>query len=579
MALVLDIRNLNVAFTDASGKAHPVVNQMHLSLKRGEILGLAGESGSGKSVTARAIMRLLDPKMATVSAERCDFYPHGNVQPLALHQLPEASMAPLRGKHLAMIFQEPGTALNPVMSCGDQIAEVCLRHIGPNRSQARELSLDLLRQMQLDAPERIYNAFPHQLSGGQKQRVMIAMAMACQPDVLIADEPTTALDVSTQKGILALMQQLREEQGTAILFISHDLNLLSGFADRAAIMQHGHLVEEGSIDQVFQNPQHPYTRALLACRPPLSHRYYRLPVLNDFLSDQGRGTGFQVDHPGNIIQPEERILEHQQRYSNKPLLRVQNLSVGYEHRSGLFSSRLERIHAVDNVSFEMFPGETLGLVGESGSGKSSLGRALVRLGEASEGEIYYGPTCISQLSPSQFRPWRKKIQIVFQDPWQSLNPSMTVGEALMEPLMYHKLGKTPAEARRKAQDLFDKVHLPRNLFAHYPHELSGGQRQRVCIARALTVNPELLICDEAVSALDVSVQAQIINLLQELRRDLGFTCLFISHDIGVVRYMSDRIFVMKHGKIIEQGEADQLCSNPQEPYTKQLLQAIPRFHS
>jgi peptide/nickel transport system ATP-binding protein len=474
-----------------------------------------------------------------------------------------------------MIFQEPGAALNPVMTCGNQIIEMILLHTELSIEEAKNKTLSLLRDVRLDEPDRIFESYPHQMSGGQKQRVMIAMAMACKPSILIADEPTTALDVSTQKGILELMKGLRDEYNTAIIFISHDLNLLSGFAEKAMVMKDGKVVEYGDVKDVFNHPAHPYTRGLLSCRPPLKSRLFRLPVLSDFLSASGAGSGFDPNHPSNQILPQERQIRHKEIYAQTPLIQVQNLRVGYERKSGAFSSRKQNIHAVDQVSFDIFPGETLGLVGESGSGKTSLGRTLMRLIDPEGGSILFNGHDITNSSQNQLRNLRKSMQIVFQDPYQSLNPVLAAGQAVMEPMVVHKTVSSAEERKKKALEMFDKVHLPRRFFDRLPSTLSGGQRQRLCIARALILNPTFLICDEAVSALDVSVQAQIINLISELKREMGFTCLFISHDISVVRYLSDRILVMKHGKIIDQGEADALCESPNSAYTKELLQAIP----
>jgi peptide/nickel transport system ATP-binding protein len=371
------------------------------------------------------------------------------------------------------------------------------------------------------------------------------------------------------------MKALRDEFNTAIIFISHDLNLLSGFAEKTIVMKDGKVIEYGAVKDVFNNPSHPYTRGLLSCRPPLKSRLFRLPVLSDFISASGKGSGFDPNHPSNQILPEERQARHKEIYGQLPLVKVQNLQVGYERKSGAFSSRKQNIHAVDQVSFDIFPGETLGLVGESGSGKTSLGRTLIRLIDPEGGTIIFNGIDITNSSQNQLRNLRKSMQIVFQDPYQSLNPVLTAGQAVMEPMVVHKTIVSAEERKKKALEMFDKVHLPRRFFDRLPSTLSGGQRQRLCIARALILNPTFLICDEAVSALDVSVQAQIINLISELKRDMGFTCLFISHDISVVRYLSDRILVMKQGKIIDQGEADALCESPTSAYTKELLQAIP----
>lgn len=572
---ILSVSGLTIEFA-STRKSKPFVAAQNVTfdLQPGEILGIVGESGSGKTVTALSLLRLLPTESNAQLKGEITFTP-ANQQAVRLDQLSDQEIRKYRGKHLAMIFQEPGAALNPVMTCGKQIVEMLCLHTGLNADQAREKTLTALAKVKLENPERIFQAYPHQLSGGQKQRVMIAMAMACSPAVLIADEPTTALDVSTQKGILELMKQLRDEYQTAIIFISHDLNLLSGFAERTLVMKDGEVVEQGSVDQVFTQPTHPYTKGLLACRPPLHQRLYRLPVLSDFLSAGGSGTGFDPFHPSNIISTKERHTRQSEIYQQKPLVRVKNLKVGFQSRSGIFSSHKQNISAVNGVSLDIFPGETLGLVGESGSGKTSLGRTILRLLEPDAGTIHYQKTNITHLGQQALRPLRKSMQIVFQDPYQSLHPVMTAGEAVMEPMLVHQTIKKPEERRKKALEIFDQVHLPHALFNRMPSAMSGGQRQRLCIARALALQPDFLICDEAVSALDVSVQAQIINLISELKRNLGFTCLFISHDISVVRYLADRILVMRHGKIIDQGEADALCTQPGSDYTRELLRAVP----
>ena len=572
---VLRVSGLTVQFEqENASKPFIAADRVSFEVEQGEILGIVGESGSGKTVTALSILRLLQQVPGAFQAGEITYFPQGK-EPVRIDELSNKELLNYRGKHIAMIFQEPGAALNPVMTCGNQIIEMILLHTELSISEAKSKTLSLLKDVRLDEPERIFESYPHQMSGGQKQRVMIAMAMACKPSILIADEPTTALDVSTQKGILELMKALRDEHNTAIIFISHDLNLLSGFAEKAMVMKDGKVVEYGSVKDVFNNPSHPYTRGLLSCRPPLKSRLFRLPVLSDFLSGSGAGSGFDPNHPSNQILPEERQTRHKEIYAKLPLVQVRGLRVGYERKSGAFSSRKQNIHAVDEVSFDIYPGETLGLVGESGSGKTSLGRTLIRLIDPEGGTIFFNGNDITNSSQNQLRNLRMSMQIVFQDPYQSLNPLLTAGNAVMEPMLVHRTASTFEERKRKALEMFDKVHLPRRFFDRLPSTLSGGQRQRLCIARALILNPVFLICDEAVSALDVSVQAQIINLISELKRDMGFTCLFISHDISVVRYLSDRILVMKHGKIIDQGEADALCESPNSAYTKELLQAVP----
>jgi peptide/nickel transport system ATP-binding protein len=572
---VLSVSGLTIQFDqEKSSKPFLAADQINFEVSSGEILGIVGESGSGKTVTALSILRLLQYVPGASQQGEISYFPEGK-DPVRIDQLSSKDLLKYRGKHIAMIFQEPGAALNPVMACGDQIIEMILLHTELSREEAKTKTIKLLADVKLEDPERIFSSYPHQMSGGQKQRVMIAMAMACKPAILIADEPTTALDVSTQKGILDLMKALREEQNTAIIFISHDLNLLSGFAERALVMKDGKVVEQGLVSEVFNHPSHPYTHGLLSCRPPLKSRLFRLPVLNDFLSAGGAGSGFDALHPSNLISSEERKLRHSTIYAKEPIVIVENLQVGYQRKSGAFSSKKQNIHAVDDVSFQIFPGETLGLVGESGSGKTTLGRTLIRLMDPEIGKIIFKGNDITNTSQQQLRGLRKLMQIVFQDPYQSLNPVLSAGSAVMEPLLVHRVSSSAEERKKKVLEMFDRVHLPRRMFDRLPSTMSGGQRQRLCIARALVLQPEFLVFDEAVSALDVSVQAQIINLISELKREMGFTCLFISHDISVVRYLSDRILVMKNGKIIDQGEADTLCEKPGSDYTKELLQAVP----
>lgn len=572
---VLSVSGLTIQFDqEKSSKPFLATDQVSFEISSGEILGIVGESGSGKTVTALSILRLLQHVPNASQQGEITYFPKEN-SPVRIDQLSNKDLLKYRGKHIAMIFQEPGSALNPVMACGEQIIEMILLHTELSKEQSKTKAIELLADVKLEDPERIFDSYPHQMSGGQKQRVMIAMAMACKPAVLIADEPTTALDVSTQKSILDLMKALRDEHNTAIIFISHDLNLLSGFAERALVMKDGKVVEQGLVKDVFNNPKHPYTRGLLSCRPPLKSRLFRLPVLNDFLSAGGAGSGFDPLHPSNLISLEERKLRHSAIYANEPIVTVSNLQVGYQQKASAFSSKKQNVHAVDDVSFQIFPGETLGLVGESGSGKTTLGRTLIRLMDPETGKIIFKGTDITNTSQQLLRSLRKQMQIVFQDPYQSLNPVLSAGSAVMEPLLVHFAALSAEERKKKVLEMFDRVHLPRRLFDRLPNTMSGGQRQRLCIARALVLQPEFLVFDEAVSALDVSVQAQIINLISELKREMGFTCLFISHDISVVRYLSDRILVMRNGKIIDQGEADTLCEKPGSDYTKELLQAVP----
>lgn len=566
-AALLEVRNLNVAFQH-EGEWTSAVEGLSFRLEAGTALGIVGESGSGKSVSSLAIMQLLSKKNARVQSEGIFFEGAG------ISEHDEKQMRMLRGSRMAMIFQEPMTSLNPVMRCGKQVMEAILTHHPEQKKTAREKVLKLFEKVLLPRPEAIFEAYPHQLSGGQKQRVMIAMALANEPKLLIADEPTTALDVTVQKEILQLLKALQRETAMAMIFISHDLAVVSEICDEVLVMHKGHVVEQGAVQKVLQSPQHPYTQGLLACRPPTAFRLRRLPVVKEFLANQWPGGLEQMRN--ELAQPaEERQLRHLQIYSQAPLLRVENLSKRFKLQSSLFRPGKAFVHAVNEVSFEVFQGETLGLVGESGCGKTSLGRSILRLIEPEGGSIFFKGVDITALNSGQLRAQRQKMQIVFQDPYASLNPRIPIGEAIAEPMQVHGLFGNRAARRTKVIELLEEVGLEASHYKRYPHEFSGGQRQRICIARALAVNPELVICDEPVSALDVSVQAQVLNLLNRLKQDYGFTYIFISHDLSVVRYMSDRVMVMNKGKIEELAEADELYRNPQTSYTKKLIEAIP----
>lgn len=564
---LLKISRLQVSFL-REGKWNKAVDGIDLEIFKGQTLGLVGESGSGKSVSSLAIMRLLDQRNSRVTAEEMLL----NGKPMT--RLGEKQMQQLRGKQIAMIFQEPMTSLNPVFRCGFQVAEAILAHEPVSKKQAYERVLSLFRQVKLPRPEAIWRAYPHELSGGQKQRVMIAMAIACNPDLLIADEPTTALDVTVQKEILLLLKQLQQETGMSMIFITHDLAVIAEIADTVAVMHQGKVVESGPVDQVMQHPQHPYTRGLLACRPPLHVRLKRLPVVKEFLNDQWPGGSDQIISELQLT-PAVRKERHHQLYAQDPLLRVEKLSTWYPLRKGIFGRVYDHVKAVDEVSFEVYPGETLGLVGESGCGKTTLGRSILRLHEPTSGRIFYDGIEVTSLNHAGLRALRQKMQIVFQDPYSSLNPRLTIGSAIAEPMLVHKLQTNEHKRRNKACELLEQVGLEAAHFGRYPHEFSGGQRQRICIARALAVSPQLIICDESVSALDVSVQAQVLNLLNDLKRTFGFTYIFISHDLSVVRFMSDRVLVMNHGRMEELAEADKLFQNPQSEYTRKLIAAIP----
>ncbi len=573
MIPLLEINNLTISFKQNKQKNN-AVDQLNLKVYRGETLGIVGESGSGKSLTSLAIIRLLS-KQAHLDSGEIVLHLKDS-EKLTLTQLSEKELRNLRGKHIAMIFQEPMTSLNPVMRCGKQVAEILLLHQSISKKEAKQKTLQLFDEVKLPRPEVMYNAYPHELSGGQKQRIMIAMAMACEPELLIADEPTTALDVSVQKSIIDLIQQLKSKYKTTTLFISHDLNLVSSIADHIAVVYQGKIVEYGPTKELFSNPKSSYTKGLLGCKPPLDKRLKQLPLLEDFLANNGDSRLRFLLSDKNEIAMESREKRHAELYKQQPLLKVENLSLTYPLKKSIFGKTLEELHAVDKVNFDLYKGETLGLVGESGCGKTSLSRCLLLLTKASEGSLYFEGQDVFKYSAADVKSFRKKVQIVFQDPYGSLNPRMKIGQAIMEPMIAHQL-YAKQDRKQKTIELMEKVGLSSSGFNRYPHEFSGGQRQRISIARALAVNPEVLICDESVSSLDVSIQAQILNLLNQLKEDFNLSYLFISHDLSVLRFMSDRIMVMDSGKIIEINDADQLFTKPKHIYTKKLLSAIPKI--
>jgi peptide/nickel transport system ATP-binding protein len=559
VAPILDIRNLVVGFT--SGKEeHIVVDHISFTLNASETLAVVGESGSGKTVTALSVLKLIPSPPGNISGGKILFLNREGVSEDLL-QLGDRQMQKIRGKSISMIFQEPMTSLNPVFTCGDQVMESLRVHLKYSKKEAREKVLDLFREVMLPRPVEIYNAYPHQLSGGQKQRVMIAMAISCNPDVLIADEPTTALDVTVQKTILELMKHLQKTRKMSILFITHDLGIVAGFADRVLVMNKGKIVEEGMVNDIFSKPAHPYTRGLLACRPPLNVRLNRLPTIEKYM------TGEQVDSDG-IVTKVQRTNEHARLYALDPILRVEKVGKQF----GSFT-------ALENADFLVYPGETLGIVGESGSGKTTLARVVLELIPATAGRIIYREQDITKLTASNLKKLRKDLQIIFQDPYSSLNPRLAIGPAILEPMKVHGLHGNDQGRKARVMELLQKVGLREEHFYRYPHEFSGGQRQRICIARALAVEPRLIICDESVSALDVSIQAQVLNLLNDLKKDFGLTYIFISHDLSVVKFMSDRLIVMKNGKIEEIGEADEVYANPRSEYTRTLLNAIPAVNT
>jgi peptide/nickel transport system ATP-binding protein len=562
---LLTIDDLTIAFR-AEKQETRATDQISFHLGSSETLGIVGESGSGKTVTALSILRLLPSPPAKVLSGRILFndQTEGSKDILSL---PEEEMRKIRGRKISMIFQEPMTSLNPVFTCGDQVTEILRQHLIMKKSEAKEKALELFHEVRLPGPHQVFAKYPHELSGGQKQRVMIAMAIACNPDVLIADEPTTALDVTVQKTILELLQRLQDERMMSILFITHDLGLISGFARRVVVMYKGKVVEEGEVENIFRNPQHRYTKGLIACRPPLNTRLRRLPMVEDFIN----GTGGEVQ----VISQKERETEHGRIYASEPVLKVTGLGKKFHQHPVSFFKKERQHRVLNNITLSVFQGETLGIVGESGSGKTTLARTMLELIPPSEGSILYLETEITTLNSENLKKLRKDLQIIFQDPYSSLNPRRTIGAAIMEPMVVHKILRNNTERKEETIRLLQQVGLEPLHFDRYPHEFSGGQRQRICIARAIAVRPRLIICDEPVSALDVSIQAQVLNLLNDLKSQLGLTYIFISHDLSVVKYMADRLVVMKEGKIIEMGDADQIYENPREEYTRLLLQAIP----
>ena len=580
---LLEVKNLKTVFATEEGTV-VAVNDISFSLNRGETLGIVGESGSGKSVTSLSIIRLIAEPPGKIVSGEIIYYPKDKPA-VDLLKIPEKEMQSYRGNDIAMIFQEPMTCLNPVFKCGDQVAEAILLHQNKNKKQAKEQTLALFEKVKLVNPERVFDSYPHQISGGQKQRVMIAMALSCNPDILIADEPTTALDVTVQKAILDLLNELQEEMDAAQIFITHDLGVVAEIADHVIVMFKGKIVESGTVTEIFTNPKHPYTKGLLACRPNLDKKVRHLPTVSDFMDFSQNENGDYnitakatpyIETAENIISESEMKERHDFLYQQTPMLKVKNLSTRFPMKKNFFGKVTEHLYAVDDVSFEVFPGETLGLVGESGCGKTTLGRSILRLVEPYKGEVIFEGKDLLPLTNKEMRSLRKDIQIIFQDPYSSLNPRLTIGNAIMEPMQVHNIHDTNQQRKDKVIELLETVNLKADHFGRYPHEFSGGQRQRICIARALSLNPRFLICDESVSALDVSVQAQVLNLLTELREKFKFTYIFISHDLSVVKHICDRMIVMNKGKIEELGFAEDIYKNPQKDYTKRLIESIPK---
>ncbi|MDO7873139.1 ABC transporter ATP-binding protein [Hymenobacter sp. ASUV-10] len=633
---LLTVSDLTIDFHSHRGNTR-AVEGVSFTLNRGETLAIVGESGSGKSVTSLALLGLIPMPPGRLVGGKAVFQSE-KLGETDLLTLSDNQLRQVRGNDIGMIFQEPMTSLNPVYTCGHQVVEALRLHTDLSKAQAKQRTIELFAEAQLPRPEAIFDSYPHEISGGQKQRVMIAMAMACRPALLIADEPTTALDVTVQARMLRLIDDLRREHNTAVLFITHDLGVVAEIADRILVMYRGRVVEQGPVLEIFKNPRHPYTKGLLACRPRLSVGQKRLPVVADFMREGEAGElleqpapvvplpsevvtelspemaavqlannsdtskTFPVEHPvsrvprvasppGHLSGGEGEPVTHSSESfgspsprergaggevdAGRPLLEVENLQVYFPQRTGLFQPK-KYVHAVDNVSFTLYPGETIGLVGESGCGKTTLGRALLRLTEPTAGRILFEGTDLAKLPAEDLRRRRRDLQLVFQDPYAALNPMLTVGEAIWEPMRVHNVGGSRREQKARVLELLRTVGLRDEHFERYPHEFSGGQRQRICIARALALQPKLIVCDESVSALDVSVQAQVLNLLNDLKREFGITYLFITHDLSVARFMSDRLLVMHQGRIVEQGPAAEIYANPQHEYTRGLLAAIPK---
>ena len=563
---LLQIKHLHIDFAGNEGIVH-AIQDLNLSLNKGETIGIVGESGSGKSVTSLAIMGLLPPQ-GKIANGKIHFNNKQNQNKL-LNNLSEKEFQGIRGNEISMIFQEPMTSLNPVHTCGLQVAEVIMLHQKLTPQAAKKRTLELFEQVMLPRAEQLFKSYPHQLSGGQKQRVMIAMAIACKPQLLIADEPTTALDVTVQQTILDLLKDLQKEYNMGMIFITHDLGVVAQIAQKILVMYKGKTVEQGNVKQIFNAPQHPYTKGLIACKPPLNSRPERLLTVADFLNEDKKIPFVKQ------VEQAQRTAAHQQLYAAKPLLQVQELTTQFINKKGFIKPTVSVLNAVDHVSFDVYKGETIGLVGESGCGKSTLGRSILRLIEPSAGKIIYNNRNLLDLNANEMLQMRSKMQLIFQDPFSSLNPRITVGNAIAEPMEVHGIAKSKDEIRDKVMKLLLRVGLTEQHYDRYPHEFSGGQRQRIGIARTLAVEPEFIVCDESVSALDVSVQAQVLNLLNELKAEFKLTYIFISHDLSVVKYMCDNIIVMQKGKIVEMAEADQLYLNPQSEYTKKLIAAIP----
>ena len=567
---LLEIDNLKTYFHTRNGVVK-AVDDISFTVEKGEILGIVGESGSGKSVTVHTLMGLVPQPPGRIEGGTAAFD-----QSDLLNASPETQRA-LRGKRIAMIFQDPMTSLNPYLRISEQLIEPLLIHGMAEREEALKKAISMLEKVGIrDAAERVHS-YPHEFSGGMRQRVMIAMALITDPEVLIADEPTTALDVTVQAQILRLLKELQADLGVSVIFITHDLGVIAELADRVVVMYHGHIVEQGDVLSIFDQPQHPYTKGLLACRPRLESTFKVLPTVSDFLEETEEGGEIQLSEKPDAAAHIEALqqIEEPAVDENDLLLEVADLKVHFPERAGFFSGPTGVVKAVDGISFTVPHGSTLGLVGESGCGKTTTGRAILNLVAPTSGSVKFAGMEIAGFGASSMLPLRKRMQIVFQDPYSSLNPRLTIEQALTEPMAVHGVG-SPGDRRDRAVALLEEVGLEARFLRRYPHEFSGGQRQRICVARALSLEPEFIVCDEAVSAMDVSVQAQVLNLLKELQSRRNLTYIFISHDLSVVKFMADTMAVMEHGKIVEQGSAESIYANPAEEYTRRLIDAIPR---
>ena len=582
---LLSINNLSVTFTN-DGQVTTAIENVSIEVNRGELVAVVGESGSGKSVTSLSILQLLPKGVADYTTGEILFTRQAG-ETINLVHAPDALLRKIRGKEIAMIFQEPMTSLNPVFTCGNQVMETVLLHEKISNAEAKKRTIALFEKVKLPSPALMFNRYPHQLSGGQKQRVMIAMAISCNPSLLICDEPTTALDVTVQKTILSLVKDLQTQQNMGVIFITHDLTIVAEIADRVVVMYKGKIVEQGLAKDIYHQPKHPYTKALLACRPLLHSKDERLPVVSDFMVTDDNGNVREIESTSKKILTntttdianefiEDYFLKQPDIEDDKILLRVENLKVWFTAKKTFLGKTLEFTKAVNDVSFMVYEGETLGLVGESGCGKTTVGRSLLRLIQPLGGKVFFKGTEILSAAHKTLQGLRKDMQIIFQDPYSSLNPRITIGKAIIEPLSVHNIGSSSKDRKDRVINLLEKVSLKPEHYNRYPHEFSGGQRQRIVIARALALQPSFIICDESVSALDVSVQAQVLNLLNDLKKEFGFTAIFISHDLSVVRYISDRIMVMNNGEIVETGDSEQIYNHPRSVYTQQLIASIPK---